>query len=76
PETGREGIQCEACHGPGENHLKNPEAKGQNYIVGLGAECSSCVVEQICRRCHGPADDPSFDFETYREKIRHRQESH
>lgn len=73
PEPGREGVQCEACHGPGENHIKKPEAKGQSYIVGLGAECSSCVVEQICRKCHAPADDANFDFETYREKIKHRQ---
>jgi len=72
PVKGLEGVQCEACHGPGERHVKNPEARGQEFIVGLGTECPSCVVEQICRQCHSPADDPDFEFETEFEKIRHK----
>jgi peroxiredoxin len=72
PEPGREGVQCEACHGPGEKHLANPKAKGHGYIVGLGSECSSCVVEQICRRCHSIADDPEFDFQKEIEEVRHK----
>lgn len=72
PAKGLEGVQCETCHGPGERHVKNPEAKGQEFIVGLGRECPSCVVEQICRQCHSPEDDPDFDFETEFEKIRHK----
>ena len=73
PEPGREGVQCEACHGPGERHIKAPDKKGHEYIVSLGEECQSCVVEQICRTCHGPSDDPQFDFNTYFPKIRHPQ---
>jgi len=72
PEPGREGVQCEACHGPGEKHIANPEAKGQAYIVALSNECSSCVVEQICRRCHSAADDPEFDFQKELEQVRHK----
>ncbi|MBN2105942.1 MAG: redoxin domain-containing protein [Deltaproteobacteria bacterium] len=72
PAPGREGVQCEACHGPGERHIQNPEKKGQDYIVGLGGSCDSCVVEQICRTCHGPDDDPKFKFEQYIETIRHK----
>ncbi len=72
PEAGREGVQCEACHGPGEKHLEKPEAKGQSYILGLGSECESCVVEQICRRCHSAADDPEFDFKKAIEHVRHK----
>jgi len=72
PEPGREGVQCESCHGPGEKHLKKPEAKGHDYIVGLGGECSSCVVEQICRSCHSPNDDPNFDFDKQIENVRHK----
>ena len=66
------GVQCEACHGPGERHVKEPKKKGQNYIVGLGGSCDNCVVEQICRTCHGPDDDPNFKFEKSRESIRHK----
>ncbi len=71
PEEGRTGVQCEACHGPGERHVQQPEAKGHGFIVGLGAECPSCVVEQICRSCHGAADDPEFDFDRAIERVRH-----
>lgn len=72
PEAGREGVQCESCHGPGEKHVEKPEAKGQSYIVSLGAECESCVVEQICRRCHALVDDPEFDFQKAIENVRHK----
>lgn len=72
PEPGREGVQCEACHGPGEKHVAQPKAKGQSYIIGLGSECSSCVVEQICRRCHSVADDPDFDFQKQINNVRHK----
>jgi len=71
PEPGREGVQCEACHGPGEKHVAKPKAKGQSYIIGLGSACSSCVVEQICRRCHSTEDDPDFDFQEQLGKVRH-----
>jgi len=72
PDSGREGVQCEVCHGPAEKHLAKPEAKGHDYIVGLDSECSSCVVEQICRRCHSPSDDPNFVFEKALQQIRHK----
>lgn len=72
PQPEREGVQCEACHGPGERHVKEPDKKGHDYIVGLSSECSNCVVEQICRQCHAPADDPDFIFETYLGKIKHK----
>ena len=72
PAPGRQGVQCEACHGPGERHVKEPNKKGQDYIVGLGGSCDSCVVEQICRTCHGPDDDPAFKFDPYRNAIRHK----
>ncbi len=71
PEPGMEGVQCEACHGPGEKHIKNPDARGQEYIIGLGSQCSSCVVEQICRTCHSPQDDPDFVFEDALKKVGH-----
>lgn len=72
PDSGREGVQCEACHGPAEKHLAKPEAKGHDYIVSLDSECPSCVVEQICRRCHSTNDDPEFVFEKALEQIRHK----
>lgn len=73
PEPGREGVQCEACHGPGERHVTDPEAAGPGRIVSLKQSCSSCVVEQICRTCHSLEDDPQFDFETAVKKVRHAE---
>jgi hypothetical protein len=73
PEAGRDGVQCEACHGPGERHVQQPDAKGHGYIVGLGSECPSCVVEQICRTCHAIEDSPEFDFDQAIDQVRHPQ---
>ena len=73
PEAGRDGVQCEACHGPAERHVQQPEAKGHSYIVGLGGECPSCVVEQICRTCHSVEDNPEFDFDQAIDQVRHPQ---
>ncbi len=42
------GVQCEACHGPGSNHVPNPQAR--NIFV------DSTV--QTCARCHTRGDDP------------------
>lgn len=42
------GVQCEACHGPGSNHLPNPSAR--DIFVGISAE--------NCGKCHTRGDDP------------------
>lgn len=44
-----EGVQCEACHGPGSNHIPNPQAR--DIFVGVGAN--------ECGRCHTRGDDPN-----------------
>jgi len=49
-------VQCEACHGPGENH------PGKTLLE---------VTEQTCRRCHTQQESPAFNFEEYWGKIRH-----
>ncbi|MFQ5806146.1 MAG: multiheme c-type cytochrome, partial [Phycisphaerae bacterium] len=42
------GVQCEACHGPGSNHVPNPQARA------LFVDSTS----QTCARCHTAGDDP------------------
>ena len=42
-------VQCEACHGPGEDHSRTGSYRE--------AARASCV------RCHTPTDDPDFDYE-------------
>jgi hypothetical protein len=55
PEMG--GVQCEVCHGPGGNHVKNPGAK--KIIKEAG--------EEACRQCHTKGQDPGFN---YKEKVK------
>lgn len=42
------GVQCEACHGPGSNHIPNPEAR--DIYVNVGAD--------HCGQCHTRGSDP------------------
>jgi hypothetical protein len=60
-------VGCESCHGPGAEHARQSTPKTGN-IVSLGDKCDSCVILQICGRCHDEANDPGFEFEVI-EKI-------
>ena len=44
-------IQCEECHGPANEHIKNP-----NLPYGLNIEAASCTI------CHTTNTDPEFSF--------------
>ena len=43
------GVQCEACHGPGSNHVPNPQRR--NIFVDSSP--------QTCGRCHTVDNDPN-----------------
>lgn len=43
------GVQCEACHGPGSNHVPNPA--GRDIFVGNSAD--------NCGKCHTRGNDPN-----------------
>lgn len=66
-----QGVQCEACHGPGSAHVAarsaaTPPASGD----GLAAYADEQAIRARCQRCHdGTCGD--FDFETMWPKIRH-----
>ncbi|MBI4566813.1 MAG: hypothetical protein HY719_00285 [Planctomycetes bacterium] len=45
------GVQCEACHGPGNLHVVN---KGRKDLI------RRAVDEEFCRRCHDPANSSGF----------------
>ncbi len=53
-------VQCEACHGPGKQHVENP---GKGY--GQMTTPSGCV------QCHTQSNSPDFEFESYWQKIKH-----
>ncbi|MEK6759257.1 MAG: multiheme c-type cytochrome [Deltaproteobacteria bacterium] len=54
-------VQCEACHGPGREHIidfANPMRP---------------IEEPTCLRCHTKENSPGFNYMIYREKIKHDQ---
>jgi hypothetical protein len=44
-------VGCESCHGPGREHLDNPEKK-----------IPVAPAEAICLGCHQPDQDDDFDY--------------
>lgn len=46
------GVQCEACHGPGAAHARDP--------MGVDMEAAT---ENTCMRCHTGRTDPDFDYD-------------
>lgn len=73
------GVQCEACHGPGEAHMKARLAAamkgdaGEGYAEIGADEILARPTEQNCRQCHNE-ESPSykeFCFHDFGAKVRH-----
>ncbi|PIP39130.1 MAG: hypothetical protein COX19_08795 [Desulfobacterales bacterium CG23_combo_of_CG06-09_8_20_14_all_51_8] len=54
------GVQCEACHGPGADHSKDPQS-----VEML------TVNENTCTRCHTKFKDPGFNYNQDVYKVNH-----
>lgn len=55
PKNEREKLSCEACHGPGSNHLKDPaNPANRASLVGFTKEWGTPVAQQtaMCLTCH------------------------
>ena len=55
PKNEREKLSCEACHGPGSNHLKDPASPANHAsLVGFTREWGTPVAQQnaMCLTCH------------------------
>jgi hypothetical protein len=59
------GVQCEACHGPGSEHIKAPKDK-KSFTIKTHLD-----YENTCNQCHDKNWDPQFDYKSYRTKIEH-----
>ncbi len=53
-------VQCEACHGPGREHLLDISKPMQP------------VAEYVCLKCHTKSASPDFNYPVYLEKIKHK----
>ena len=54
------GVQCEVCHGPGDEHTRNPSAP-----------YGTVDTPTVCQGCHNRERSPGFDFDAYWPKIAH-----
>lgn len=53
-------VQCEACHGPGREHLLNLSKPMEP------------VAEYVCLKCHTKSASPDFNYPVYLEKVKHK----
>jgi hypothetical protein len=58
PGARYENVQCEACHGPAEDH---PDPRKD----------LADADEHECRLCHNPTNSPNFNYDIYVQKILH-----
>jgi predicted CXXCH cytochrome family protein len=62
-EVAELGISCEACHGPGREHVDRNQNPAHRYSLHLSDSADSSIVnplrlsvprrDEICARCHG-----------------------
>jgi len=64
-------VQCEACHGPGFDHVRAPQELKRHTIYGLSGECDACDIERLCTGCHDAENDPDFDLAVALPKVSH-----
>jgi hypothetical protein len=64
-------VQCEVCHGPGEDHVKAPPGLEKETIYGITDQCSFCIIQGVCATCHDQANDPDFDIEAALPLVQH-----
>ena len=56
---GRTAVQCEACHGPGSQHIKDKQK----------ASINGHPTVEVCQGCHNKHHSPTFDFAVYKPKL-------
>ena len=71
-------VGCEACHGPGENHVRAEMGNNETLQASLRKATRLSVeggaAKRQCLTCHDGNNSPHFDFETYWQKIVHKEE--
>jgi hypothetical protein len=72
-----QGVQCEACHGPGGNHVKArlaAEEVTEDKVAQIGkGEIISIPPAETCKKCHNDKSPSykAFDYVAFLKKIQH-----
>lgn len=71
-----QGVQCEACHGPGSDYKKIDVMKDHAKAVEAGLnpmQVADGTAEKTCVKCHNQESPffKGFKFDEYFEKIKH-----
>lgn len=69
---GKDGVTCEACHGPGSEYKSLAVMKDRAKAIAAGLLIAS-NDPKVCEKCHNP-ESPSFkkfDYKVSWEKIKH-----
>ena len=62
-----EGVGCEACHGPGSEHIDRASSdQMRTPLAGFMTNASD-----VCSRCHQGAHGKPFDLETALQRVQH-----
>jgi peroxiredoxin len=64
-------VQCEVCHGPGDDHVKAPANLKKETIYGITDQCSFCIIQGVCATCHDAKNDPHFSIEAALPRVKH-----
>jgi peroxiredoxin len=64
-------VQCEVCHGPGDDHVKAPADLKKATIYGITDQCSFCIIQGVCATCHDQKNDPDFDIAAALPLVKH-----
>jgi hypothetical protein len=64
-------VQCEVCHGPGEDHINSPPDLKSKTVYGITGQCPSCDIRGFCVGCHDQDNDPDFDISKALPQVQH-----
>lgn len=66
-------VQCENCHGPRRDHVKQPSMKAEKLPHATTATFENAATsEKVCVTCHNAEHSPKFIFEKYWPHIQHQ----
>ena len=68
-----DGVQCETCHGPGEDYKSMKIMKDRKLAVANGLQMHD-NLDKFCATCHNtesPVYKKPYDFKAMWEKIKH-----